>query len=82
MFAFPSTSPRGGLCSEGRFNGGFFALRFCGAYRRGLFSEFYGILKYQLIFIVPSFTNQQQQQQQLYLSSTLIYSDIKKYYKI
>ena len=25
------TSPRGGLCSEGRFNGGFFALRFCGA---------------------------------------------------
>ena len=24
----PSTSPRGGLYSEGRFNGGFFALRF------------------------------------------------------
>ena len=39
----PSTSPPGGLYSEGRFNGGFFALRFCGAYIwRGLFSEFYG----------------------------------------
>ena len=34
----------GGLYLEGRFNGGFFALRVCGAYtRRGLFSEFYGI---------------------------------------
>ena len=31
------------LYSEGRFNGGFFALRFWGAYVwRGLFSEFYG----------------------------------------
>ena len=41
----PSTSPPGGLYSEGRFNGGFFALRFWGAYIwRGLFSEFYGIL--------------------------------------
>ena len=40
----PSTSPPGGLYSEGRFNGGLFALRFWGAYtRRGLFSEFYGI---------------------------------------
>ena len=40
----PSTSPPGGLYSEGRFNGGFFALRFWGAYTwRGLFSEFYGI---------------------------------------
>ena len=40
----PSTSPPGGLYSEGRFNGGFFALRFWGAYIwRGLFSEFYGI---------------------------------------
>ena len=44
----PSTSPPGGLYSEGRFNGGFFALRFWGlifggAYTwRGLFSEFYG----------------------------------------
>ena len=27
----PSTSPPGGLYSEGRFNGGFFALRFWGA---------------------------------------------------
>ena len=47
----PSTSPPGGLYSAGRFNGGFFALRFWGAlyleglnYKwRGLFSEFYGI---------------------------------------
>ena len=45
----PSTSPSGGLYSEGRFNGGFFALQFCWAYIwraytwRGLFSEFYGI---------------------------------------
>ena len=40
----PSTSP-GGSFSEGRFNGGFFALRFWGAYIwRGLFSEFYGNL--------------------------------------
>ena len=32
-----------GLYSEGRFNGGFFALRFWGAYIwRGLFLEFYG----------------------------------------
>ena len=32
----------GGLYSEGRFNGGFFALRVWGAYIwRGLFSEFY-----------------------------------------
>ena len=41
----PSTSPQGGLYSEGRFNGGFFKLRFSGAYTwRGLFSEFYGPL--------------------------------------
>ena len=47
---FPSTSPPGGLHLEGRFNGGFFALRvwgalvFGGAYTwRGLFSEFYGV---------------------------------------
>ena len=39
----PSTSPPGGLYSDGRFNRGFFALRFSGAYTwRGLFSEFYG----------------------------------------
>ena len=42
--------PPGGLYLEGRFNGGFFALRvggliFGGAYTwRGLFSEFYGTL--------------------------------------
>ena len=41
----PSSSPPGDLYSEGRFKGGFFALRFWGAYiLRGLFSEFYGIL--------------------------------------
>ena len=40
---FPSTSPRGGLYLEGRFNGGFFKLLVWGAYIwRGLFSEFYG----------------------------------------
>ena len=40
----PCTSPPGCLYSEGRFNGGFFMLRFWGAYTwRGLFSEFYGI---------------------------------------
>ena len=34
----------GGLYSEGRFNGGFFALRVWGAYIwRGLFSEVYGM---------------------------------------
>ena len=36
----PSTSPPGGLYSEGRFNGGFFALRFWGAYIwRGFYME-------------------------------------------
>ena len=41
---YPSTSPRGGLYLEGRFNGGFFALPVWGAYTwRSLFSEFYGI---------------------------------------
>ena len=41
---FPSISPRG-LYSEGRFNGGIFALRFWGAYTlRGLFSKFYGTM--------------------------------------
>ena len=45
----PSISPPGGLYSEGRFNGGFFALRFWGAYIwRGLFSEFYGITQWKL----------------------------------
>ena len=47
----PSTSPPGGLYSEGRFNGGFFALRFWGAYLwRGLYMEglIFGILRYLL----------------------------------
>ena len=44
---FPSTSPRGGLFLERRFNGGFFALPDWGAYTwRGLFSEFYGMHVY------------------------------------
>ena len=41
--------PPGGLFSEGRFNGGFFALRFWGAYIwRGLYMEglIFGILRY------------------------------------
>ena len=44
---FPSTSSPGGFYSEGRRNGGFFALRvWGGAYtRRGLFSESYGIFQ-------------------------------------
>ena len=40
---FQVQAPREGLYLEGRFNGGFFALRVWGAYTwRGLFSEFYG----------------------------------------
>ena len=45
----PSTSPPGGLYSEGRFNGGFFALRIWGAYIwKGLYIEglIFGILRY------------------------------------
>ena len=45
----PSTSPPGDLYSEGWFNGGFFALRFWGAYiLRGLYMEglIFGILRY------------------------------------
>ena len=45
----PSTSSPGGLYSEGGFNGGFFALRFWGAYIwRGLNMEglSFGILRY------------------------------------
>ena len=48
----PSTSrPGGGLYSEGRLNGGFFALRFWGAYIwRGLYMEglIFGILRYSI----------------------------------
>ena len=41
---FQVQAPGGGLYLEGRFNGGFFALRVWGVYTwRGLFSEFYGI---------------------------------------
>ena len=43
------TSPQGGLYSEGRFNGGFFMLRFWRAYIwRGLYMEglIFGILQY------------------------------------
>ena len=46
---FPSKSLRGGLYSEGRFNGGFFALRAWGAYIwRGSDMEglVFGILRY------------------------------------
>ena len=45
----PCTSPPGGLYLEGRFNGGFFALRFWGAYIwKGLYMEglIFGILQY------------------------------------
>ena len=47
---FPSTSPRGGLYLEGRFNGGFFALPVWGAYIwRGFYMEglIFGILLYK-----------------------------------
>ena len=48
---------RGGLIFGGRFNGGFFALRFWGAsIWRGLFSEFYGIAPFYLaclVYITP-----------------------------
>ena len=41
---FQVQPPRGDLYLEGRFNGGFFALRVWGAYIwRGLFSQFYGM---------------------------------------
>ena len=46
---FQVQAPPGGLYSEGRFNGGFFALRFWGAYIwRVLYMEglIFGILRY------------------------------------
>ena len=47
--------PRRGLYSEGRFNGGFFALRVWWAYIwRGLFSEFYGRLFSKKFLFHPS----------------------------
>ena len=52
-FQVQAPPPGGGLYSEGRFNGGFFALRFWGAYIwRGLFSEFYGDLSYRTCVIL------------------------------
>ena len=43
-------APAGALYLEGRFNGGFFALRVWGAYIwRGLFSEFYGMRRSLLL---------------------------------
>ena len=49
---FPSTSPRGGIYLEGRFNGGFSASLVWGAYIwRGLYWEglIFGILRYVTI---------------------------------
>ena len=45
LSAISEYKPLGGfIYLDGRFNGGFFALRVWGAYtRRGLFSELYGI---------------------------------------
>ena len=46
---FPSTSPLRGLYLEGRFNGGFFALRVLGGlYLEGLYMEglIFGMLRY------------------------------------
>ena len=52
----PSTSPPGDFYSEGRFNGGFFALRFWGAYIwRDLFSEFYRIPHSNVSNIISSY---------------------------
>ena len=51
---FPSTSPRGGLYLEGRFNGGFFALPVWGAYIwKGLFWNFTVVLILGSIFLRP-----------------------------
>ena len=55
----PSTSPPGGLYSEGRFNGGFFALPVWGAYIwRGLYMEglIFGILRYLKMGWIPTGT--------------------------
>ena len=59
-------APRGGLYFEGRFNGGFFALRVWGPYTwRGLFSEFYGIIWFVKTSMITIATSPQ-------ASSTLI----------
>ena len=53
--AISEYKPPGGLYLEGRFNGGFSALRVWGAYIwRGLFSEFYGSLGTKLPTQFPS----------------------------
>jgi len=45
--------PPGGLYSEGRFNGGFLALRFWGAYTwRGLLSDFFGNLMMSFLLTI------------------------------
>lgn len=52
-------APGGGLYLLGRFNGGFFALKVCGAYIwRGLYMEDvnFGILRYSLLKLSPSNT--------------------------
>ena len=54
---FPSTSPWGGLYSEGQFNGGFFCVTGLGAYIwMGLYMErlIFGILRYVFRFVKPS----------------------------
>ena len=53
---FPSTSPWGGLCLEGLFNGVFFAFPLWGAYIwRGLHMEglIFGILQYNKYLLLP-----------------------------
>ena len=53
---FQVQAPRGVLYLEGRFNGGFFALRFWGAlFGRDLYMEglIFGILRYLIINCVP-----------------------------
>ena len=58
---FSKYKPRGDLCVEGRFNGGFFALSVWGAYIwKGLYMEglIFGILRYFTCFYyaIPSVT--------------------------
>ena len=49
---FCKYKPPGGLYLQGRFKGGFFALPVWGAYTwRGLFLEFYGILRKSAVLI-------------------------------
>ena len=72
----PSTSPPGGLYSQGQFNRGFFALRFWGLIfgetytRRGLFSEFYDMVRKAIVIIC--YTHSQHSLEQLY--NSIVYS--------